>query len=294
MEKRAQLLLEVPKGGGVLEMDIEQGPGVFPGGEKLEARDSEGRAFAEWTIEGRTTVRVSVPESRDGSMQRLEMYVPGGGGTLLNDPRVLNFLFVRAEWVETPAPEASPPDDSELALASIEAGGAGGLDESSRARALKLLGGGSIHVFGPGLGGGGAGWHGLEQFGHLKLQWVADDASLKALNAVGERTIALLVEPGPGVEYKPFDLQVKNSDDDVVASLRVDGLTYLELPLVLPMGASQWRLSVPGGGMVVSDDPRLLNFRVYACGLVEPGGEAAPKWHGMRSTAFSQSPTDAS
>ena len=285
LEKRALLLLEVPKGGGVLEMDLEQGPGVFPGGGRLQARDGEGRAFAEWTIEGRTTVRVLVPESGDGGMQRLELYVPGGGGTLLHDPRVLNFLFVRVAWVNAEAPEVNSRGESELALAAIVENGGRALDAASRGKALKLLTERGDDVFGAGVEGGGPGWHGLEQYGPLKLRWVGDDALLTTWKAEGKRSLALLVEPGPGVEYQPFELQAKNSAGVVVASARVAGLSYVELPLALPVGGSEWRLSALGGGKLISKDPRLLNFRVYACGLTEAeadAGSGTRTWRGVR------------
>ncbi|MEO8368596.1 MAG: hypothetical protein ABI806_05305, partial [Candidatus Solibacter sp.] len=284
IEKRALLLLDVPKGGGVLEMDVEQGPGVFPGGERLHARDADGAAFAAWTIEGRTTVRVLVPERRDGAMQRLELYVPGGGGTLLHDPRVLNFLFVRVAWVDASASQANPQAESELALVAIVESSSGSLDAASHAKALKLLAESGGDVFATGVEGGGPGWHALEQYGHIKLRWVADDALLTTWKAEGTCLLALLVEPGPGVEYRPFELQAKDRAGNVVASARVAGLTYLELPLALPVGDGEWRLGATGGGTLISEDPRLLNFRVYACGLTDPDdtGRAAPTWRGIR------------
>jgi hypothetical protein len=140
--------------------------------------------------------------------------------------------------------------------------------------AVRLLSERGNDIFGPGVEFWGKGWHYLERAGAEKFRWVSQDAEL-VVRTTGERpSLALLVEAGPGVGYRPFHLLVKGSNGAVVARAPVNGLTYVKVP------GPAWRgrvttlfLTTEEGGLPVAGEPRILNFRVLACGCA--AGKAA-------------------
>jgi hypothetical protein len=81
------------------------------------------------------------------------------------------------------------------------------------------------------------------------------------------RNLALLVEPGPGVGYRPFHLQIALSNGEVVARALVNGLTYVKVPVPAWRGrVTALYLTTKEGGLPVAGEPRILNFRVFGCG----------------------------
>ncbi|MCU1235035.1 MAG: hypothetical protein JWP63_3002 [Candidatus Solibacter sp.] len=290
IEKRAELLMRVPKEGGVLELEVEPGPGVLPGPERLQVLDRNGAPVADWTIAGRTTLRLVVPEAADGGFQSLQIHVPGGGRPLLHDPRILNFRFVRCDWV-APKPPVQP--DSQVAVARANHSILARLLTARRGKlglmawasdlvtaprkALRLLASCGADTFGPGAECWGPGWYEPESSSGNKFRWVTGEAALLLRSTDPKSSLVMMVEPGPGLGFAPFVLQVRRGDGEVVARVPVEGLTYVEVPLSLPGGVNALFLKSERAGEPHSGDPRILDFRVFGldCRVVEGVGAAA-------------------
>jgi hypothetical protein len=81
----------------------------------------------------------------------------------------------------------------------------------------------------------------------------------------------MIVEPGPAINYQPFQLVVRLRDGTVVANASVNGLTYVEFPLPIQQDEQVTLFLNPegpagGGSSGVASDTRILNFRIFACG----------------------------
>jgi hypothetical protein len=117
----------------------------------------------------------------------------------------------------------------------------------------------------------GGGWHNLEQSPDLRYRWAYYDTEIKLRINEGPRSLALLVEPGPTLGFRPFHLVVRLANGELVGRARVDGLTYVEMPLPVEYGAAATLIlnaegGVTDGGVAMATDSRTLNYRVIACG----------------------------
>jgi hypothetical protein len=134
-------------------------------------------------------------------------------------------------------------------------------------QAVRLLSERGDDIFGPGVEFWGKGWHRLERAGAERFRWVSQDAELVVRTTGKRRNLALLVEAGPGVGYRPFHLLIALSNGEVVARALVNGLTYVKVPIPAKCGkATALFLTTKEGGLPVAGDPRILNFRIFACG----------------------------
>jgi hypothetical protein len=107
----------------------------------------------------------------------------------------------------------------------------------------------------------------LESAGGEKFRWVAQDAQLAIRLARERRSLALIVEPGPGISFEPFVLLVRDASGHVLGRVPVAGVTYADVPLPIHPGKfSTLVFTTEGGGSRIGSDPRQLNFRLYACG----------------------------
>jgi hypothetical protein len=81
--------------------------------------------------------------------------------------------------------------------------------------------------------------------------------------------LGIQIEPGPGVGSAAFELQVHDEAGEMISSTVVERLRYLEFDLPCKAGRTNvYTLSVAiGGRRCPNGDPRILNFRVYWCGL---------------------------
>lgn len=110
----------------------------------------------------------------------------------------------------------------------------------------------------------GRGWYPVETFAGSQFRWASNDAELLvvALQPV-RHALAFTLEPGPGVGLKPFKLQVKEGGKELVSvDVRGKQPVRVELP---PAGPKVYRvvLHVEGGGRTITNDARVLNFRVF-------------------------------
>src|SRR5207248_2198098 len=80
----------------------------------------------------------------------------------------------------------------------------------------------------------GQGWYPLEAFGGEVFRWVANDAELViggSDEGLARSVLQLVIEPGPGLGMRAFILQVRDEQQRVIATPRIDGRTCIELPL---------------------------------------------------------------
>jgi hypothetical protein len=125
----------------------------------------------------------------------------------------------------------------------------------------------------------GAGWYPIEHAQGQTFRWVANDALVyvAALRPVTHR-LTLVVEPGPGVGGRPFNLTARLADGRPLGTVRVAGKqpATFTLPPESP-SAFVVTLHASGGGALATGDPRVLNFRVFAIEL-ERTTDVLPAW----------------
>ena len=131
-------------------------------------------------------------------------------------------------------------------------------------RTVRLLRSVGPDVFGQGIEYWGSGWHRLEEAGAERFRWVSDDAELVV--RCGQRDLCLLVEPGPSLNWRAFDLLIRLAGGETIGKVRVSGLTVARVPVpVLEGGVAALSLAADRKGEPVAGDTRVLNFRVLAC-----------------------------
>src|ERR1035437_9394457 len=276
IENDAEVLLRVPAAGPAILLDVEPGPGVGPPPQTLQVFDANGSMVVEWSVSGRTRLQMWLPPAPDNAVQSFRRRVPDGGRPVVHDPHILNFRFFRCDWAEqppriAPAPFASVVRRARPTLARLVASlGVPAMLFKGPAivrAAARLLGERGDDIFGWGVAFWGKGWHCLEQAGAEKFRWVSQDAELVVRTTGGKRCLALLVEPGPGVGYRPFHLVIALSNGEVLARALVNGLTYVKVPVPAGRGrVTALFLTTKEGGLPVAGEARILNFRILACG----------------------------
>lgn len=108
----------------------------------------------------------------------------------------------------------------------------------------------------------GKGFYGLERFDDATYRWVSNDAEI-ALHADAGDTLTFDVEPGPGVGSKPFVLHVVDATGRECVAADITSRTTVRVP-TSGLGGSRLVLRTDGGGETVANDPRVMNFRVFA------------------------------
>lgn len=276
IENEAEVLLRVPAAGPAILLEVEPGPGVGLPPQTLQVFDANGSRVAEWSVAGRAKLQLWLPPASDNSVQSFRLHVPDGGRPVVNDPRILNFRVFRCDWAgqmprAAPAPFASVVRQARPTLARLVTSlGVPSMLFKGPAvlrAAVRLLSERGDDIFGPGVEFWGKGWHRLEHAGSERFRWVSQDAELVVLTTDKERSLALLVEPGPGVGYRPFHLLITLSNGEVVARAPVNGLTYVKVPVPAWRGrVTALFMTTQEGGFTVAGEPRILNFRVFGCG----------------------------
>jgi hypothetical protein len=280
-----EVFLRVPKGGGVLVLDMEPGPSVGAPPQPLQVKDESGTVVAEWMIAGRTAVQLNVPETRNGERRLIRLCAPTGGLPVTYDPRHMNFRFFRCDWAAPGAAEEIRPlqatyranrhilarfltsrrqVDGLLATLFRAPGLLLKLMRLMRMRGEDIFDAGAEYMI-------GSGWHALERTGDDRFRWAYYDTELKIRINEGRLALAMLVEPGPTLGFKPFDLIAQIKDGPVIGRARVDGLTYVEFALPIKHGEmTSVILNAESGGsycgIEMPGDSRTLNYRVLACG----------------------------
>jgi hypothetical protein len=275
IENDAEVWLRVPAAGPAISLDVEPGPGMGPPPQVLQVFDTNGSLVAGWKVSGRTRLQLWLPPGADNSVQSFRLHVPEGGRPLARDPRILNFRVFRCDWAGQmlrvePMPFASVVREARPTLARLVTSlGVPSMLFKGPAilrAAVRLLSERGDDIFGPGIEFWGKGWHRLEHAGAERFRWVSQDAELVVRTTGSRRNLALLVEPGPGVGYRPFHLLITGSNGEVVARALVKGLTCVKVPVpAWRGGVTALYLTTKEGGLPVAGEPRILNFRVFAC-----------------------------
>ena len=274
-------LAKVRPEGGILVLEVEAGPGIGSAPAVLQVLDKSGSLVAEWRVEGRATLELVLPPELRSGAQSFRLRVREGGLARVDDPRILNFRVFRCDWLESRKRFAAP--QSALAvvretrplltrmLADWRASrGIVSLVTKGPAilrRTVALLGKRGGDIFETGMEYRmGEGWHELERAPAEKFRWVSE-AQLAVRVTAQMSSLALILEPGPGIGFQPFTLVIKNSARQVIGRAPIRGVTYVDVPLPMPSGTfATLMLTAEVEATRTHEDPRLLSFRVHACG----------------------------
>ena len=219
-----------------LVVAIERGPGLGTAPAKLQAVTSAGSVLAEAVVTGRRQLEVPLPAIASAGAQPLvvRLHSTAPGMSVGRDARVLNYRVFHA------------------VLQSAAAG-------ASKAAAVTDIASPDDLV------ATAKGWYPIETYKGETFRWVNNDAAfIVADPRAGEKGIKLEVEPGPGVDAKPFVLRVLDASGRQVQAAQITGRQTVDI--YLPAAAkplSSYRLHLDGGGKTIAGDPRILNFRVF-------------------------------
>jgi hypothetical protein len=126
----------------------------------------------------------------------------------------------------------------------------------------------------------GDGWFPVECYRLAEpFRWMGNDAEVLVHVPPGGAVMELELEVGPGIERTPPVVQVFDPDGTLVADFRVEGRTTIGLVLS-PMNGSARRsfwLRTLDGGRAVTNDQRILNFRVFRCDWARPKLAPGPR-----------------
>src|SRR5262249_52696962 len=119
----------------------------------------------------------------------------------------------------------------------------------------------------------GVGWFRAEKEGNERFRWGTENAILEVRGPKeAGRTVKLVLGPGPGVDWLPFELTVHDEENRVVAQGMVRWRQELHLALPLQPGKThQFRLTAKGTGFPTARDWPVLYFRAYGCGWSNEG-----------------------
>ena len=173
----------------------------------------------------RTTVKgrqmISVElPATDPKVRKLVLHVEGGGRPAPNDQRVLNFRVFKLTFLPALMDVISPELQAKL----------------------------------------GTGWYPLETFNGETFRWAGNDAKIVVSDPGGLKNLLLEIEPGPGVNSKPFVLRVLDDAGAQVTEADIKSRRSVAVPLD---GAASLTLHAEGGGKKTGSDERILNFRVF-------------------------------
>ncbi len=129
-----------------------------------------------------------------------------------------------------------------------------------RPEAVDVVAAGSGIVF-------GEGWFAPVSHAGVVFRWAGSEAEIQATPPDGRRsTLVLDLEPGPGVGFGRFGLEIVGEGDELLEAVEISGRGELVLNGAFCGGRSRRvKLRVKGGGRRVPYDTRVLNFRVFRC-----------------------------
>ena len=120
----------------------------------------------------------------------------------------------------------------------------------------------------------GGGWYGLEKTATTPFRWVNNNAEIVLDMPTGKDsfTLGVEIEPGPGVALKPFELLLfRESSGTPFEKVVIRGRETVQIKLPFTPGTTEViTLRVEGGGQLIPQDSRTLNFRVFKLKLSEP------------------------
>ena len=110
----------------------------------------------------------------------------------------------------------------------------------------------------------GNGWFPLEIFGAEKFRWVSNAAEVYAAAFRNvKHYLQIYLEPGPSLDFKPFELLVTENDETVArATIKGRQMISIELPATQPM-LRKFVLRTEGSDKPAPGEIRVLNYRVF-------------------------------
>lgn len=111
------------------------------------------------------------------------------------------------------------------------------------------------------------GFYPLERYGGSAYRWVCRAGTVElaaAPDGAREETLRFAVEPGPGMNAKPFVLRIADSAGREILQTEIADRVTIAVPLAALHGSASLELQAAGGGHAVPGDPRTLDFRVFA------------------------------
>lgn len=254
----AQLIVPPPPAGcGALQVELEAGPCVQGRPFELQVRDARDTIVARGLVRDRQTVLITLPQPIDAETE-YRLHVAGGDHPTPHDTRILNYRVLSIEWARAPL------ETSAAGVASVN----------------WVVPGAQHDIVAPDAGVAfGPGWDALETADGERFRWVGNDALLyvRTLDPA-PAILELEFEGGSGVAYRPFELEVVDERERVVAAAALRGRQRVQIPLALPAGElTTLRLRVGGGDVPTPGDPRALNFRAFALRWLRESSAAAPR-----------------
>jgi hypothetical protein len=108
------------------------------------------------------------------------------------------------------------------------------------------------------------GFYALETFDDETFRWVNNDAVVM-LHAERGAALSFFVEQGPGLDGAPFSLAIGRPDGTEIVAVWIASRTWVHVPMAGLEDTDRLTMRCEGGGKAVAGDPRLLNFRIFAC-----------------------------
>jgi hypothetical protein len=227
-----------PMGQGTCTLNLEVEPPSSPGTAwELLAVDTRGRTLASAPLNDRAEVRLTVSANRDRIQVCRLRLMARAPADQVGKPAPAFRVFRPGKPVKTADLPQPPKRD----------------------------------VPGPGLRLG-ANWYPFETFGGMRFRWVNNDAEiLPGVFPIGGRTrLALEVMPGVSMAGKPCHLQLLDGAGDKLGDATFTQREFVHFTLPKPFVPGDiLRLHVDGGGAPAPGDPRILNFMVFSCDLLE-------------------------
>ncbi len=276
-----------PDADRMLVLDVEPGPGVQLEPFLLELQDAAGKPQSSVSVRRRSVVALPAPASST-SLVVVRLHAHGGGMKIASDPRTLNFRVFRCE--------IGTASEVDKLIADLEAKSAAARPPRTWASyagqglhlmrsLLRRRRNGQIRLPMPGFAKARAssdeallssglsamwasGWYPEEVFAGERFRWSASSSTLILLQpGNAESTLSLLVESGPALGFEPFELQVRDQWNSILATARVAGRTEVRVPVPKVRGAFVISLRAQGGGAPkkVRGDSRSMAFRIFRC-----------------------------
>ena len=220
----------------VLTCDIARGPCYGKGPLVLHLLDEAYREVATATLAGRQ-VTFPLPRTSERAVYRLAC--DSAGIKLPKDPRLLNLQVfgVRVESVDA---------TRHTELLAEQAAGRG-----------REVHDGSVAF--------GRNWYPIAGPASDDFRWVDTRAEVRIpRHDAGRTTLAVDLEPGPSCGPLPMRLYLTDADDQEIASVSLKQRETVLLTLPESHRGGLYRLCVDGKQLPVPNDPRFLNFRVFA------------------------------
>jgi hypothetical protein len=275
----------------VLAMDVEPGPGMNLEPFVLQLQDPGGTCVSSTRVTRRGVVTLAVPPSSADPL-RLQLHAVGSGTTNPAYPRPLKFRVWGCELARTPAVADLAMDQAKARIARAprtwasrasrwlhqwramrnhrSSGEPSGDDESLSE--TDILPSGVCAIW-------GSGWHPVEFFRGEMFRWMQDAGTVVLFLPPGaSRDLTVLVESGPALGFKPFQLQVCDQSGSTLATAVVKGRTEIQVPLPRAEGAFVLMLRAQGGGRPkrVLGESRRLAVRVLRFGWTRAANDSTP------------------